>query len=127
MQQIKFSLIIPAYNIENYIVKCITSILNQNYYNYEIIVVNDGSTDDTVKILENIKNNKIKIINKKNGGLSSARNEGLRHVTGDYIWFVDGDDYIEKNALEILYNTLKDEMFDIISLKYYKEYEKLKG
>ena len=126
MQQIKFSLIIPAYNIENYIVKCITSILNQNYFNYEIIVVNDGSTDDTVKILESIKNEKIKIINKQNGGLSSARNEGLRHATGDYIWFVDGDDYIENNALEILYKCLKEEFYDIISFKYFKEFEKIK-
>ena len=126
MQQIKFSLIIPAYNIENYIVKCITSILNQNYFNYEIIVVNDGSTDDTAKILESIKNEKIKIINKQNGGLSSARNEGLRHATGDYIWFVDGDDYIENNALEILYKCLKEEFYDIISFKYFKEFEKIK-
>ena len=123
MQQIRFSLIIPAYNIENYIIKCITSILNQNYYNYEIIVVNDGSTDDTVRILENLKNEKIIIINKKNGGLSSARNEGLRHATGDYIWFVDGDDYIENNALGVLYDNLKEDMYDIISFKYFKENE----
>lgn len=126
MEQIKFSVIIPMYNIEDYIEKCIESILNQKYDNYEIIVVNDGSKDKSEEKVLSIKSDKIKIINKKNGGLSSARNEGLKHVTGDYIWFIDGDDYIEENAFLLLNDYLSKRDCDVISFRYYKDYLKYK-
>lgn len=106
----KFSLIIPAYNVEKYIKKCLDSVLNQTYNNYEIIIINDGSTDNTSKILESYKSNKkIKIINQENKGLSNARNTGVSNAKGDYILFIDSDDFIEKELLEILNKTIKDE------------------
>lgn len=106
----KFSLIIPAYNVEKYIKKCLDSVLNQTYNDYEIIIINDGSTDNTSKILESYKSNKkIKIINQENKGLSNARNTGVSNAKGDYILFIDSDDFIEKELLEILNKTIKDE------------------
>lgn len=106
----KFSLIIPAYNVEKYIKKCLDSVLNQTYNNYEIIIINDGSTDNTSKILESYKSNKkIKIINQENKGLSNARNTGVSNAKGDYILFIDSDDFIEKELLEILNKTINDE------------------
>lgn len=127
----KFSLIIPAYNVEKYIKKCLDSVLNQTYTNYEIIIINDGSTDNTSKILESYKSNKkIKIINQENKGLSSARNTGVSNAKGDYILFIDSDDFIEKELLETLNKTIKDEdliRFQIRTLdetnKIIKEYK----
>lgn len=127
----KFSLIIPAYNVEKYIKKCLDSVLNQTYNNYEIIIINDGSTDNTSKILESYKSNKkIKIINQENKGLSSARNTGVSNAKGDYILFIDSDDFIEKELLETLNKTIKDEdliRFQIRTLdetnKIIKEYK----
>lgn len=131
----KVSIIIPVYNSEKYISKCLDSLVNQTYKDIEIIIVNDGSTDDSEKIIKEYINNYpnlIKYYKKKNGGLSSARNFGLRKVTGDYISFVDSDDYVDIN----LFSTLKDYMKENIDLiKYklikvdenYKEIEKING
>lgn len=118
---IKFSLIVPVYNIENYIEKCIDSILKQTYNNFELIIVNDGSTDSSLNKISRFTDDRIKILNKENGGLSSARNYGLKYVTGDYIWFVDGDDYISENALQDFYAILNKDKFDIIMFKSYIE------
>ncbi len=96
-----FSIIVPVYNTEKYLNKCIDSILNQTINNYEIIIINDGSTDNSLKKLSEYKNkDNIKIINQENKGLSSARNTGLKHSKGDYIIFIDSDDYIDKSFLE---------------------------
>lgn len=120
----KISFVIPVYNIKKYIEKCINSILEQNNNCIEIIIVNDGSTDGVENILLDYetKYNFIKIIKKMNGGLSSARNRGLASVSGDYVWFVDGDDTIEKNSISIIYDTLKKDDYDIIFFNYYKDY-----
>ncbi len=91
------SIIVPVYNAENYIERCIHSIINQTYKKYELILVNDGSTDHS---LEKIRKYNAIIINKKNGGVSSARNEGLKIATGDYIMFVDSDDWLDPHCLE---------------------------
>lgn len=101
---IKFSVIVAIYNIENYINKCISSIVNQTYQNLEIILVNDGSKDCSLYYckLWLKKDSRIVIIDKKNGGLSSARNEGLKHASGDYIAYIDGDDWIAEDMFEIL-------------------------
>ena len=108
--KIKFSIIVPAYNIEEYIEKCIDSIKNQTYKNYEIIIINDGSTDNTKEILNKYnKDAKITIINQSNKGLSESRNIGVKNATGDYILFADGDDFIDKKLLEILNNAIKNE------------------
>ncbi len=96
----KISVIIPVYNGEEYIKRCIDSIINQTYDNIQIIVINDGSTDNTKSILEDYSN--IVLINKENEGVSKARNTGLSLATGDYVYFCDADDYLEKNAFEVL-------------------------
>lgn len=98
------SIIIPAYNIENYIAKCLDSLLNQTYKNIEIIVIDDGSSDNTGKIVDNYayKYEYIKVIHKKNAGVSAARNTGIEVANGDYIGFVDGDDTVDEEMFEVL-------------------------
>ena len=101
----KISVIVPVYNTEKYIKKCLDSIINQTYSNIEIIIINDGSTDNSELIInEYLKEypDKIKYYKKENGGLSDARNYGVTKATGDYICFVDSDDYIDINLFESL-------------------------
>ncbi len=108
MDNIKVSVIIPVYNVEKYLRQCLDSVINQTLKDIEIICVNDGSTDNSLKILEEYasKDNRIKIINKENGGLSSARNAGLAASEGKYIHFLDSDDYIDSKCYEKLYNKI---------------------
>ena len=123
-----FSIIVPVYNVEEYLEKCLDSLVNQKYNNYEIIIVNDGSSDNSEKIIEKYKNKYKKLIksyNKKNGGLSSARNYGIKKSTKEYLLFVDSDDYIELNTLEVLNKELLKNNSDIIVFNYnaiYKNY-----
>lgn len=125
---IKVSIIVPMYNVENYIQECIESIINQSLKEIEIIVVNDGSTDNSIKKLECIKDNRIKIINKQNGGLSSARNEGLKVANGQYLIFIDSDDFlISDDCLEEMYNNILNNKLDILSSNaklYYEDRDK---
>ena len=102
------SVIIPVYNVEKYLNRCIESVINQTYKNLEVILIDDGSTDNSGKICDEYakKDNRIKVIHKQNGGVSSARNAGLSIAKGEYIGFVDSDDYIEKDMYEFLYNLL---------------------
>lgn len=104
------SIIIPAYNVEKYIEKCITSILEQTYTNIEVIIVNDGSTDNTDEIIDYISQNdsRIRVINKKNAGVSAARNIGIEISTGDYLVFVDGDDYIAPDYVEYMLSLIQN-------------------
>lgn len=97
----KFSVIIPVYNVEQYIGQCVNSVLNQCFDDYEIILVDDGSTDASGRICDRFSNanSNVVVIHKKNGGLSDARNHGVRKAKGDYILFVDSDDYISENSL----------------------------
>ena len=102
---VKFSLIIPVYNVRDYLAECLDSVVNQNYNNYEVIVVNDGSTDDSLKIARKYEkrySKLIKVYDKKNGGLSDARNFGINKANGEYLFFIDSDDYIVKDALKII-------------------------
>lgn len=126
MQNIKVSIIIPVYNVKEYVEKCIESVLNQTYKNIEVIIINDGSTDGCEKIVNKYaqKDKRIKVINKENGGLASARNIGLKLVTGNYVMFVDSDDWIAENTIEKLYKELKKEKYDIIEFGYTKVDEK---
>lgn len=115
MGKIKISVVIPVYNVEKYIRECIESIINQTFKDIEIIVVNDGSKDNSIKIVEEyLSDKRLKIINKENRGLSSARNKGMKIARGEYIYFIDSDDFIEKDVLEVLYKNLELERFDII-------------
>lgn len=106
----KFSIVIPVYNVENYLNKCLDSILNQTYKDYEVIIVNDGSTDNSLSIIENYESKfkNIDIINQENRGLSVARNEGIKKVNGEYFILIDSDDYIENNLLEELNKSIKN-------------------
>ncbi len=99
---VKLSIIIPVYNVENYLSRCLESILNQTFNDFEIICVNDGSTDNSPAVLQKFKSNdeRIIIIDKKNEGSGVARNAGLSIAKGDYVYFVDGDDWIEENSLD---------------------------
>lgn len=109
------SVIIPVYNSARYLPKCLDSIINQTYQNLEIICINDGSTDNSVKILQNYtkKDPRIKILNQKNAGLSTARNSGIKAATGKYITFVDSDDQIKPTMLKDMISTLQDSHADI--------------
>ncbi len=102
------SIIIPAYNIEKYIERCINSILNQTYKNLEIIIIDDGSKDKTSKICDIIAKSekRIHVYHNKNHGVSYSRNYGIKKATGEYIAFIDGDDTIEKTYIEELYNKI---------------------
>ena len=106
----KVSIIIPVFNVEKYISKCLQSVLNQTYVFLEVIIVNDGSTDDSYNICKEFekKDERIKLLSKKNGGLSDARNFGIKNATGDYIFFLDSDDLIQNNTIEIMIKTLKE-------------------
>lgn len=104
MHNPKVTIIIPAYNAEFWIVRCITSCLNQNYDNLEIIVINDGSTDHTMKILMGFVDARLIIYNINNVGASEARKIGIEKSSGEYIYFVDSDDYIDINAISLLVN-----------------------
>lgn len=101
----KISVIVPIYNVEKYLDKCLDSCLNQSFRDIEIICVNDGSQDNSIKIIEQYqrKDNRFICINKKNEGLLLARKSGINIAKGDYIFHLDGDDYLPKNALELLY------------------------
>lgn len=114
------SVIVPIYNVEKYLSKCIESIINQTYKDLEIILVDDGSTDSSGKICDEFatKDNRIKVIHKNNGGVSSARNQGLDKANGDYIAFVDSDDYIEKDMYEKMINIINKYGVDIVSCNY---------
>ncbi|EMM0109135.1 glycosyltransferase [Providencia rettgeri] len=116
------SIIVPVYNVEQYIYQCIDSLLNQTLNNIEIIIVNDGSTDSSMKIVESFIDDRIIVINKQNGGLSSARNIGMQHATGSYIAFLDSDDWVDKNAYKILYETAIKHSSDIVSCGYFMAY-----
>lgn len=108
MEDYKVSVIVAAYNIQDYIVKCLESIANQTYKNLEAIVVDDGSSDNTGKLADEFaeNDNRFTVIHKENGGVSSARNRGIDVASGDFIGFVDGDDTIEDDMYEILVNNV---------------------
>lgn len=117
------SIIIPCYNTAQYIDKCLESILSQNYQDYEIIIINDGSTDNLLAVLDKYKENpKIKIFSYQNQGVAQARNEGISKASGEYIMFVDPDDYITPNALQILYEETQKDQYDAIRYGFRKIY-----
>ncbi|MEA5007115.1 glycosyltransferase [Clostridium tyrobutyricum] len=121
----KISVIIPIFNVARYLCKCINSIINQTYSNLEIILVDDGSTDNCGFICDNysLKDNRIKVIHKENGGLSDARNTGLDKATGDYVSFIDSDDYINKEFYLTLVNMIIKYNADIAQCEFLKVYE----
>lgn len=121
----KVSIIVPVYNVEQYLPKCLDSIVNQTYENIEIICVNDGSPDNSAEILSSYaeRDSRIKIVTKENGGLSSARNAGVKVATGEYIVFVDSDDWIDVRTIETAVNVAENEGFDMVMWGYTREYK----
>ena len=113
---LKVSIIVPVYNVEKYLDNCLSSLVNQTLDDIEIIVINDGPTDRSSKIIEKYakKSDKIKVYNKKNGGVSDARNYGLKKASGEYIGFVDSDDYVSKDMYEKMYCKAKESDFDVV-------------
>lgn len=111
MDQSLISVIVPIYKVQDYLDECVESIINQTYSNIEIILVDDGSPDECPNMCDAWakKDSRIRVVHKKNGGLSSARNAGIDVANGEYICFVDSDDFICKDALENLYNRIKDD------------------
>lgn len=118
-----FSIIVPVYNVEKYLGRCIDSLLKQTFDNIEILLIDDGSKDASGEICEfyGEKFKNITVYHKENGGLASARNEGLRHVKGQYISFIDSDDWVAENTYEIIYNGIKgNASIDILNFGYQK-------
>lgn len=121
----KVSVIVPVYNVEKYVEKCLKSLVNQTLQDIEIIVVDDGSKDDSKKIVDRfIKKypSKLKYLHKENGGLSSARNFGIPYAKGEYIAFLDSDDYVETTMYEEMYNLAKKEDADMVECDFIWEY-----
>ncbi len=118
------SVIVPVYNVEKYIEKCLKSLVEQTLKNIEIIIVNDGSTDNSKKIISKFaeKYSNIKYYEKTNGGLSSARNYGIKYANGEYVAFLDSDDYVEKNLYELMYKKALQENSDMVECDFIWEY-----
>ena len=125
MEDIKISVIIPVYNTEKFLEKCLNSVLNQTLKEIEIIVVNDGSRDNSLEIIKKFKkeDNRIVLLNEQNGGSSFARNKGLETAKGKYFYFIDSDDYLEENTMfEELYNKCENDNLDIVVFDYYNDF-----
>ena len=114
----EISIIVPVYNVEKYLKRCIDSILNQSFTDFELILVDDGSTDNSGKIIDEyaIKDERIKVIHKENGGQGSARNRGLDIAKGNYIGFVDSDDWIHKDMYKCMYQIINEDSTDIVQV-----------
>lgn len=121
----KISVIVPIYNVEKYIKRCVDSVLNQTYKNLEVILVDDGSPDQCGKIADNYQSNdnRIKSVHKSNGGLSDARNYGMKYATGEYVLFVDSDDWLKEEMIETLIKLLLEHKADIVQSGFYYAYD----
>lgn len=115
------SIIIPTYNSEKYIIECIKNVLNNTYKNYEIIIIDDGSTDNTIELINKLNIDNLRIIKSDNKGPGIARNIGIKNAIGDYIFFIDSDDVINEDTLEVLINEIEDN--DIIIGNYKIKYD----
>jgi glycosyltransferase involved in cell wall biosynthesis len=123
-KMIKVSVIVPVYNMEKYLEKCMDSLLNQTLEEIEIIVIDDGSTDKSPEILERYKtlSDKIICVRKENGGRSDARNDGLPYATGEYIGYLDSDDYVDSEMYEVMYNKASEQGSDIVECNLHHTY-----
>jgi glycosyltransferase involved in cell wall biosynthesis len=112
------SVVVPVYNIESWVAKCIESLVQQTYTDYELILVDDGSKDRSGTICDEYgaMNDKIIVLHKENGGLSDARNYGAAHANGEYLLFIDGDDYVAENALELIADSIEEYHADIVMM-----------
>jgi glycosyltransferase involved in cell wall biosynthesis len=118
----KISIILPVYNVEKYLLRCLESISNQTFKDFEIIAINDGATDSSLRILEEYTNKekRLKIFSQENQGLSAARNIGMKNAKGEYIYFLDSDDAIHPQLLEIVYDFATKHSADLVCFDYQK-------
>lgn len=116
------SIIVPVYNVEKYLERCVDSIINQTYKELEIILVDDGATDSSPELCEQFakKDARIQVIHKKNGGLSDARNAGIPYASGEFLYFCDSDDYIEKNLIKDCVAKITEENADLLIFDFYR-------
>ncbi|PFB59978.1 Ss-1,4-galactosyltransferase [Bacillus anthracis] len=116
MENPKISIVVAAYNVEDYIEKCLESLIAQSIKEIEILVINDGSSDNTANIANRFTkcDKRVRVISQENGGLSAARNTGINHASGEFIAFVDGDDYLDKSMYEILYKKIIADSLDLV-------------
>ena len=126
MENLKFSVILPCYNVGQYIASCLDSLINQTYKNLEIICVNDGSTDGTLQVIESycVKDSRVKVITQVNQGLGQTRTNGMQYATGDYISFFDPDDWVELDMFEKLVSYVEENDNPLVvqfGIRYYYE------
>lgn len=128
MNEIAVSVIVPVYNVEKYLARCLDTLINQRLNNIEIICVNDGSTDNSARVLDEYSKNdsRIIVINQQNGGLSVARNTGMKYAKGEYIGFVDSDDWVDLDFYEKLYNAAIRNECDIAVADFIRQHPKRK-
>lgn len=127
MENCKISIVLPVYNVETYLAPCLESLVSQNFPNMEIIAVNDGSTDRSPEILKDFQSRfpeKIKIFTTENKGVSHARNYGASMASGEYLWFVDSDDFISEDACRLLYEKAKKDKNELVLFSHYEENQK---
>ena len=120
---IKVSIIVPIYNTGSYLKKCIDSLVNQTEKEIEILLINDGSTDNSEKIVKDYKDDRIIYISKKNEGIGKTRNLGIKKARGKYLMFIDSDDYIKNTCVEIMYKNAIENNADIVISNFYKDYD----
>ena len=122
MSKTDISIIVPIYNTEKYLKKCLDSLINQSKKELEFMLINDGSKDNSEEIIKEYKDERIKYYKNKNQGIGKTRNFGIEKATGKYIMFLDSDDYLEKDACELLYKKAEKENLDLVVCDYYKVY-----
>jgi len=122
MKKILFSIVLPVYNAEKHVADAINSVINQDYKNWELIIVDDGSNDNSYKVIKKFLNdNRINYIYEKNSGVSAARNNALKHANGDYVLFIDSDDYFSMNILDDMSKLLSKKNVDVVKFGYFTE------
>jgi len=123
VKKIDISIIVPIYNAEKYLKKCLDSLVNQTKKELEIILINDGSTDNSEKIIKQYDDTRIKYFKNKNQGIGKTRNFGIEKASGEYIMFIDSDDYMDLNTCSIMYEKATKDKLDIVICDFYKEFE----
>ena len=121
--KIDISIIVPIYNAEKYLKKCLDSLINQTKKELEFILINDGSTDNSENIIKEYKDKRIKYFKNKNQGIGKTRNFGIEKSTGKYIMFLDSDDYIEETACQKMFDKIENDNLDLVICDFYKEYD----
>ena len=117
----RVSIIVPVYNTKDYIIRCVDSLVNQTYKDIEIILVNDGSLDNSIDLVnEKYDDDRIVIVNQDNMGSGQARNNGIKKASGDYLFFVDSDDFIDKDTISIMMNKMINDKVNLVICDYYK-------